>query len=174
MVLISLSIIIISVKILIYFTKVIIGSEWYIQVMPLAALLGFLFSFIVCSEMEGGIYSSSPLSSPYFITLLSVYSASTWLFIYMLVYCACIEDIIKDVKMNKSALSKVKKVQDFLLIFFIAITFLMTAFLVFSIPHLDVILPHLDVMDDKVVLVPFFLFAPVVDVNCICHVNAIN
>jgi len=159
--LIVLSITIISVKILYYFTKLIIGSKWYIQLIPLAALLGFLFSYIVFSEIEGGIYSSNPLGSPCFILLFFIYSASTWLFIYILAYAACIEDIIKDIKINKSTLSKIEKAQNFLLIFFIAMMMLMAAFLVFSFPYLDVIVPHLDVMDDKVVIVPFiFLSLP--------------
>lgn len=159
--LIVLSINIISVKTLYYFTKLIIDSKWYIQLITLAAIFGFLFSYIVCSEIEGGIYSSNPLISPYFIILFFIYSVSTWLFIYILAYAACIEDIIKDIKINKSTLLKVKKVQHFLLVFLMAMTLLMAAFLVFSLPHLDVILPSLDVIDDKVVIVPFlFLLLP--------------
>jgi len=148
MILISISIIIASVKILIYFTKVIIDSEGYIQIIPYAALLGFLFSLIVCSEMEGGIYSSNPLSSPYFITLLSVYSASTWLFIYMFVYCACVEDIIKNIKIKRTTLSIIKKAENYLF------TFLLLMPLV-----LFHILPIVDKMEEKLVIAPFiFLF----------------
>lgn len=152
MVLISLSIIIISVKALNYSIKVIIGSEWYIQIMPLAALLGFLFSFIVCSGMEGGIYSSSPLGSPYFITLFFIYSTSTWLFIYILAYCACVEDIIKDIKIKKTTLSIIKKAENFLLVFFTAMTMLITALTFFS-------LPYLNIMKEKIVIVPFFFLS---------------